>query len=186
MTQLIALGLFLALSLGCAAAFIFVARSTSDPADVSYEAAANLRAKLFWAMLPVVLVFLALTLPYTPYPDDSQPDRVVHVRARQFAFDFSDRSFPEGTVTDPDQAPMTPISSGELVEFRVTAMDVTHGFGVYDANGELLAQVQAMPGYINRLRMRFEEPATYQVLCMEYCGAVHHVMRSTLDVRKAN
>ncbi|MEM7198887.1 MAG: hypothetical protein AAF628_01390 [Planctomycetota bacterium] len=187
MTQLLALSLFLALSVVCAAAFIAVARSTAAPEDVPYEATAKLRARLFWVVLAVLLVFLGLTIPYTPYPDESaQPDRVVHVRARQFAFDFSDRPFPDDATTDPDQAPLTGIATGDLVEFRVTAMDVTHGFGVYDADGALLAQVQAMPGYVNRLRMQFDTAATYEILCMEYCGAAHHVMRAALDVEKAN
>ena len=171
MTQLLALSLFLALSVVCAAAFLYVARSTADPAEISYAAATKLRAKLFWVVLAVLLVFLGLTLPYTPYPDDTaQPDRVVHVRARQFAFDFSDSAFPDGTSVDPGQPALTSIKTGELVEFRVTAMDVTHGFGVYDPEGELLAQVQAMPGYVNRLRMRFGAAATYP-------GLVHGVLR---------
>ena len=187
MTQLLALSLFLALSVACAIAFLAVAKSTATPEEVPYEATAALRRKLFWVVLAVLLTFLALTLPYTPYPDESaQPDRVVHVLARQFAYDFSDSPFPEGTTTDPDQAPLTAIHAGELIEFRVTAMDVTHGFGVYHPDGEILAQVQAMPGYVNRLRMRFDSAATYEVLCMEYCGAAHHVMRASLNVEKAD
>ena len=72
------------------------------------------------------------------------------------------------------------VVAGEPVEFRVTSADVNHGFGVYDATGVLVAQTQAMPGYVNRLTHVFETPGTYQVLCLEYCGLVHHNMTTGL------
>jgi cytochrome c oxidase subunit II len=69
------------------------------------------------------------------------------------------------------------------VEFLVTSSDVNHGFGVYDSTGVLLTQVQAMPGYTNRLVYRFPHPGTYTIRCLEYCGIFHHIMISTLTVR---
>jgi cytochrome c oxidase subunit 2 len=34
--------------------------------------------------------------------------------------------------------PQIPV--GRLVEFRVTSLDVNHGFGVYDPDGKLMGQ----------------------------------------------
>lgn len=75
------------------------------------------------------------------------------------------------------------VVAGQPVEFRVTSTDVNHGFGIYDADYRLLVQVQAMPGYINRLRYTFETPGTYRLLCLEFCGAAHHGMVSEIEVK---
>jgi cytochrome c oxidase subunit 2 len=39
-----------------------------------------------------------------------------------------------------------------------------------------------MPGYVNRLRVQFDRPGTYQVLCLEFCGMSHHAMRGLIEV----
>ena len=41
-----------------------------------------------------------------------------------------------------------------------------------------------MPGYVNRLRVRFDRPGTYPVMCLEYCGMSHHVMRGVIEVQE--
>ena len=46
----------------------------------------------------------------------------------------------------------------------------------------IVAQTQAMPGYVNVLRYTFKEPGTYQVLCLEYCGVEHHDMKTEINV----
>ncbi len=40
------------------------------------------------------------------------------------------------------------------VEFRVTSLDVNHGMAIFDPDGKLVGQTQAMPGYVNRLFVR--------------------------------
>ena len=76
-----------------------------------------------------------------------------------------------------------PLPVGKRIAFEVTAADVNHGFGIYDEAGHLLTQVQAMPGYTNTLHVTFDKPGTYHVVCMEFCGAIHHMMASTFEVR---
>jgi cytochrome c oxidase subunit 2 len=75
-----------------------------------------------------------------------------------------------------------PIRTGDLVEFRVTGADVTHGFSIYDLGGTVQTQTQAMPQYVNRLRHRFPKSGTYHVLCFEFCGIGHPTMRAQLQV----
>ncbi len=70
-----------------------------------------------------------------------------------------------------------------MVEFRVTTLDVNHGFSLYAPDGHLVAQTQAMPGYVNRLRVMFDQPGTYTVLCLEFCGMSHHRMRGGVEVK---
>jgi hypothetical protein len=69
-------------------------------------------------------------------------------------------------VTSRDNAVTLPL--GDAVELQVTAKDVNHGFGIYDEAGHLMAQTQAMPGYVNRLVSTFNAPGTYHLLCMEF------------------
>ncbi len=71
---------------------------------------------------------------------------------------------------------------GQTAEFQVTSKDVNHGFGLYDPEFRIVAEVQAMPGYTNVLRYTFKEPGTYQVLCLEYCGVAHHAMQAQIKV----
>jgi cytochrome c oxidase subunit II len=74
------------------------------------------------------------------------------------------------------------VVAGRPVEFHVSAKDVNHGFAIYDPSLRIVAQTQAMPGYVNLLRYTFTEPGTYKVLCLEYCGLVHHDMKSEITV----
>jgi cytochrome c oxidase subunit 2 len=66
--------------------------------------------------------------------------------------------------------------------FEVTSRDVNHGFGVYDPQGHLIAQVQAMPDYVNYLEVTFHQPGRYTVRCLEYCGIGHAMMEKTISV----
>ncbi len=81
------------------------------------------------------------------------------------------------------QLSATEVPVGKPVEFVLTAADVNHGFGVYKAKHHLLGQVQAMPGFTNRLVITFPEPGEYELLCMEYCGVAHHGMVATITAR---
>jgi cytochrome c oxidase subunit II len=71
---------------------------------------------------------------------------------------------------------------GQTAEFHVTSKDVNHGFALYGPDMRIVAQTQAMPGYINVLRYTFDEPGTYHVMCLEYCGAAHHMMTADITV----
>jgi cytochrome c oxidase subunit 2 len=71
---------------------------------------------------------------------------------------------------------------GQTAEFSVTSKDVNHGFALYGPQMRIVAQTQAMPGYVNVLRYTFAEPGTYQVMCLEYCGLAHHAMTAEIKV----
>ncbi len=186
-TQLAGLVIFLGLSMAVVVAFWQVVRSTRQPVPtIDMKAAYRLRRKFFIGASVLVLGTLAATLPRTPYPDDLEtPDELVYVTARQFGFLYS--SEPITTDADIGQVPVTntlEVPVGALVEFRVTSLDVTHNFALYDPDHVIVAQTQAMPGYVNRLRVRLAVPGVFRVLCLEYCGLAHHAMQSTLTVRR--
>ncbi len=154
-----------------AAAFLYVvARSGAPmPAERVQKTAYGIRRWFFWALVLLGIGTAYATLAEFPVPDQrgqSAGARVVNVVGKQWYWELSEKQF----------------STGVPVEFRVTANDVNHGFGIYDPDGRLVAQVQAMPGFTNRLVHTFTEPGKYRVLCLEYCGLVHHNMIAEFEV----
>ena len=130
------------------------------------------KARSFYGSILIVFM-LAVTiytlreLPYNQpvYSAGAEPT-VVDVEAMQFGWELSQTQF----------------KAGEPVEFKVKSNDVNHGFGIYDEYMNILTQTQAMPAYTNEVYITFDEPGTYEVLCMEYCGLAHHAMTAEITV----
>lgn len=170
-----AFGVFLVLGLAWTAAWaVVVARSGGPP--LTYEqvshGAGRVRRLLAVGILLVLAVAYVVSLRWFPYPGFAAqrlgpPSVTVQVRARQWAWELS----------------RTEIPANQPVEFATTALDVNHGFGIYSPSGRLVAQVQAMPRYVNRLIVSLPEPGTYTIRCLEYCGIPHHGMTATFEVR---
>jgi cytochrome c oxidase subunit 2 len=129
------------------------------------------------ALAFVLLLGLTLTLGRTPYGAYAGVPAAVQVdvEGRMWSWDIRSANAQEGK-------PLT-LPSGEVIDFAVTAADVNHGFGIYDESGHLIAQTQAMPGYVNHLRVVFDAPGRYRIFCLEYCGLVHHMMFAELIVQ---
>lgn len=179
------LWLFLALTGIIVLVFAAVGMSTRSPGAVDVPRAYALRRMLFVVGATTIVALLAATLPLAPYARaETRADRIVYVASRQYDFIFSDE--PITNMTELAQVPRIgrlEIPAGTLVEFRVTSLDVNHGFGLYGRERQIVAQTQAMPGYFNRLFVRLVEPAEYTVFCLEYCAAGHHVMRTSVVVQ---
>ncbi len=187
-TPKLALIIFSILVTAVVGVFLMIARSTRDPVPtINTQAAYKVRKVFFLTAALILSGVLVMTLSRTPYPDNQQtPDALIYVAAQQFSFVYST----EPITSTEDLGRVKPIEAleldaGALVEFRVTSLDVTHDFAIYQDDGSVLAQAQAMPGYVNRLRVHFPEAGHFNVLCLEYCGAAHQVMRSEFVVRSA-
>ncbi len=178
------LRLFAALAAVVVLVFVWIGRSTRRPADVDTHRAYGMRRVLFIVALAMAIGALAATLPRAPYATaDTDADRVVYVAARQFDFVFSDA--PITSVEDLGHVARISnleLPAGAVIEFRVTSLDVNHGFGLYGPERQIVAQTQAMPGYFNRLRVRLGAPGEYRVLCLEFCAAGHHLMQGLVTV----
>jgi cytochrome c oxidase subunit 2 len=154
-----------------AAVFASVALSASraaDPARIQAEVA-WLRRRLAWLLGAAFVPLTAISLWAAPLRNDPRSadgERVVDVIGHQWFWEISALRLPADAT----------------VAFHVTSADVNHGFAIYDEDMQVLAQTQAMPGYVNVLRVRFPKPGSYRVLCLEYCGLVHHGMAASLEV----
>lgn len=175
---------FAAATLLILAVFAAAARSARENRSVDYARVNRLRLQFFVALAVILVLFLLFTLRRLPYPvEASSPERVVNAVGKQYAWSLTDGAGPTLASWDKDFSPIVNVTRGATVEFRVTTLDVNHGFSLYAPDGRLVTQTQAMPGYVNRLRVTFDETGTYAVLCLEFCGMSHHRMRAVVEVR---
>ncbi|RKQ34675.1 cytochrome C oxidase subunit II [Oceanobacillus halophilus] len=151
-------------------AFVFLRskeRRDYEPIKKKWYKARNFYAVTLIIIMLVATIYTLRELPYDqPVYGEGLEPTIVDVESVQFGWKMSETEF----------------KVGEPIEFRVTATDVTHGFGIYDEDMMLLAQTQAMPEYTNEVYITFTEPGTYEILCLEYCGLGHHLMTETIEV----
>jgi cytochrome c oxidase subunit 2 len=147
-----------------------VARTTVEPAAPQAAvtpAGYRLRKGWLWALAAAAIVALAVSIPSFPYGKPSTlAGRHYSVVASQYSFELP-----------------AAVPAGQQIVFDVTSKDVNHGFGIYDPRGRLVAQVQAMPEYVNHLPLRFDVKGRYLVRCLEYCGIAHAAMQGAFEVR---
>jgi cytochrome c oxidase subunit 2 len=154
-----------------AAFFTFVAVRTRRDVEFEEVRTVGYRIRPWWfAFLAVLLTTgVVVSLFLLPYSQARGHVEVMRVSGGQFYWSIAPRSVPAGT----------------RVRFDVTGVDVNHALGLYGPDGNLLGVVQAMPGYTNRLEMRLEDPGSYLVACLEFCGIGHHRMFRTFQVTGA-
>jgi cytochrome c oxidase subunit II len=171
--QNLAWTLSLVLMAAIAVLFLWVAAGASRAGgDAGGPTRAALwRNNLFWAAISAGVVITIGTLWEWPIAGHAalvtKPDVVIRATGHQWRW----------------QLDRDTVRVGQLVEFQVAASDVNHGMAIYQNKTRMVAQAQAMPGYVNKLQVRFTERGDYEVLCLEYCGLAHHGMRAVIKVR---
>jgi cytochrome c oxidase subunit II len=162
--------LFLVFFIALAFAFVYGESKRQKEYGPIQQKAYKIRKYYFLGVFAVMTFVSAITLTRLPYHSPhgvaAKDLKVVDVKGIQFGWEMSDTEF----------------KVGEPIEFRVTSKDVTHGFGLYDKDMQLIAQTQAMPEYTNSVYHTFEKPGKYQILCMEYCSVGHHIMIREITV----
>lgn len=161
--------LSLVLMAGVLFAFVYVFINSGeleeDYASIT-QSSYSKRSKLFLFILVAGVAIAIGTTRGLPYGDRAENAKQIDVIGKQWYWQISD----------------TTAKVNQPVEFNVGSGDVNHGLGIYDKNLRLLTQVQAMPDYTNKLSYTFKEAGEYQLMCMEYCGLVHHSMISIFTV----
>jgi cytochrome c oxidase subunit 2 len=147
-----------------------IARTTTQPPEpqsVVTAAGYRLRRGWLWVLAAAAAAAFALSLPEFPYGKPATPaGQHYAVTAMQYSFELPS--------TVPADSPIV---------FDVISNDVNHGFGIYDPKDRLIAQVQAMPQYVNHLPLRLHETGRYTVRCLEFCGIAHAAMEGSFEVR---
>lgn len=150
-----------------AVTFAIVARQSRGdiPADRVKKSAYRIRSFWFAFLLILLSTAVIVSMFFLPY-NDAEATETVEVTGGQFYWTITEDKFDTGTS----------------VSFVVTSADVNHGLGVYDPDGVMIGSVQAMPGFDNDLKIELDEPGTYTIACLEFCGINHHDMMKTFEV----
>ncbi len=165
--------IFLVVGVGYTIIWAWIVASSRKNIDYSAigGSLARLRRRLAFITISAAVIIFLITIFFVPYEpvktfELGEPQLKVTVIASQYNWNFSQYTLP----------------SAVLIEFDVTSTDVNHGLGIFSPDMVLYAQVQAMPGYINKLLVVFDKPGKYLIHCLEYCGPDHSVMVGLLDV----
>jgi cytochrome c oxidase subunit 2 len=138
--------------------------------DVPYEDVSRKGYRFRRPWLAFLTGLLVLVVGFSffllPYASGGSPSTRVKVSGGQFYWTIDPAVLPAHTE----------------IRLDVTSVDVNHGFGIYDPDGRLVGSVQAMPGYVNDLRIEFDKVGQYRVRCFEYCGLSHHNMVASFRV----
>jgi cytochrome c oxidase subunit II len=166
----IAIGaVFAVIAVLLASAFVVIAANAGSDVSVERVHRVGYWLRKRWLALLVVIgvVVIGVSLIDLPYASGSDAGRtVVKVTGGQFFWSLQPARVP----------------AGARVRFDVTSVDVNHGFGLYDPRGHLVGEVQAMPGYHNKLDLTLDRPGTYAIRCLEFCGLNHATMEGTFEV----
>ncbi len=154
----------------------------------------NMTMEVIWTIIPfVILVGMAIpsTATLLDMGDTSKSDLTVKITGYQWKwkYDYPDQDIGFfSTLTTPreqienkatkgehyllevDNPIVVPV--GKKVRFLVTANDVIHAWWV----PQLGVKKDAIPGFINEMWARIDEPGTYRGQCAELCGKDHGYM----------
>lgn len=154
----------------------------------------NTTLEVVWTIIPfVILVSMALpsTATLLEMDDTSKSDLTVKITGYQWKwkYDYPDQDigFFSSLATPRDQVenkadkgehyllevdnPIV-LPVGKKVRFLVTANDVIHAWWV----PQLGVKKDAIPGFINEMWTRIDEPGLYRGQCAELCGKDHGFM----------
>jgi cytochrome c oxidase subunit 2 len=97
----------------------------------------------------------------------------VYVMAKKWMWKFA---YPDG----PNAINVLRVPAGRNVRLLMTSRDVIHSFYV----PEFRIKQDVLPGRYTQTWFNATTPGRYQILCAEYCGAGHSIMRGEVIVLK--
>lgn len=119
------------------------------------------------AVIAFLVILLGATIFSVPYFDnESAGAQKLQITGRQYAWSINPPRVRAGVTTD----------------VELDAVDVNHAIGIYNSDDTLIKQVNILPGVTQDFKISFDEPGTYTLRCLEYCGVDHHLMENKLEV----
>ena len=134
----------------------------------------NTFLEFLWSFIPLVIFLAVFAWGWIIFhqmrnpPSDSLE---VHVRGRQWAWDFQYKS---GKVTTNEF--VVPVNTN--VKLIMTSEDVIHSFYI----PSMRIKQDVVPGRYTSLWFHANKLGDYQVFCTEYCGAAHSAMLAKMKV----
>lgn len=161
--------------------FLFSTSQKEEDKKTIKEKVYGFRRRYFWGLTALLAISFFTSLAFLPYNKSAKADETIFVLSFQWGWRMAPGSF-AGDLNDFVGDNTIDLTANDNIKFIVTSKDVNHSFGIYNDKGELISQVQAMPGYKNELFYKFKDKGVYKVLCMEYCGLAHAMMIATINV----
>ena len=123
---------------------------------------------------PLVAYALVAGERLLPLPGNAPPR--IEAEGRQWVWTFR---YPDyGGV---ETRNVLHLPAGIPVDIVVTSLDVIHAFWV----PRLAGKIDAVPGHLNRLRIRADQAGRYEGLCNQFCGLGHPGMRFVVIAHRA-
>jgi cytochrome c oxidase subunit II len=126
--------------------------------------------------VPLALFLLWFAMGYRQFVEQDTPpaDAMdVYVMAKKWMWKFN---YPDG----PNSVNVLRVPAGRPVRLLMTSQDVIHSFYV----PEFRLKRDVNPGRYSQAWFQATVPGHYQILCAEYCGAGHSIMRGEVIVMK--
>ncbi len=161
----------------------------------------NVVVEIAWTIIPFVIL-IAMAVPATAtlvkMYDQSEAEVDIQITGYQWKWRyqylgedidfFSSLSTPQSQISNQESKgenyllevdnPLV-IPTGKKVRFLVTANDVIHSWWV----PELAVKKDAIPGFINEIWTRVEEPGVFRGQCAELCGKDHGFMPIVVEAK---
>ncbi|GAC1536631.1 MAG: cytochrome c oxidase subunit II [Myxococcales bacterium] len=126
--------------------------------------------------VPLALFLLWFAIGYREYVKQTTPppdSMDVYVMAKKWMWKFA---YPDG----PNAVNVLRIPANRPVRLLMTSQDVIHSFYV----PSFRVKQDVIPGRYTQTWFEAIEPGRYEILCTEYCGAGHSIMRAEVIVMK--
>ncbi|MBX5480504.1 MAG: cytochrome c oxidase subunit II [Myxococcaceae bacterium] len=136
----------------------------------------DLKAEMLFVGIPTVFFLAFFAIGFRDFvwvrtPPANAMD--VYVMGKQWMWKFA---YPEG----PNGVNTLHIPAHRPIRLLITSRDVIHSFYV----PEFRVKQDAVPGRYAEIWFEATKPGTYQVLCAEYCGLDHSMMRADVVVHE--
>src|SRR5438105_5254075 len=155
--------------------FFILYRRRSESQTTPYIQPGLLMETAF-VVIPLSFFLLWWVMGYRTYVEQTTPPQDamdVYVMGKKWMWKFA---YPGG----PNSVNVLHVPAGRPVRLLMTSRDVIHSFYV----PEFRIKQDVLPGRYTETWFEAVQPGRYQILCAEYCGAGHSVMRGEVIVLK--
>jgi cytochrome c oxidase subunit 2 len=164
-------------AVGLTAIFFFIRYRRRSETQTTPHIEPSLLLETAFVVVPLAFFLLWWVIGYrtsiglaTP-PSDAMD---IYVQGKKWMWKFA---YPGG----PNSVNVLRIPAGRPVRLLMTSRDVIHSFYV----PEFRVKQDVIPGRYSQVWFQAVEPGRFQILCAEYCGAGHSIMRGEVIVLKA-
>jgi len=157
----------------CALLFFAIYRRKSE-AQTTPHIEPTLMIEAAFVSVPLILFLLWFAVGFRQFVEQDNPpaDAIdVYVMAKKWMWKFN---YPDG----PNAVNVLRVPAGKPVRLLMTSQDVIHSFFV----PEFRVKKDVNPGRYTQTWFTATIPGKYQILCSQYCGAGHSIMRGEVIV----